>query len=224
MSAKILVVYYSTYGHVWTMARSIREGAESDGAEVRLRHVPEFAEAKKALETQDRYNQVQGRMADVPEVTHDDLRWADGIAWGSPTRYGNMAAQMKQFLDTTGGLWRNGELEDKAASVFTSTNSIHGGQESTLLSMQIPLQHFGMILVGSPYGQNPSLFTTDAVVGGTPYGPSTVAGSDGSLQPTEGDLAMCRALGVRLSKVASRLSDLRGGSAPLEEPVHTEGD
>ena len=206
------------------MAQSVQQGAEGDGAEVRLRRVPELAEAKKSLETQNYYNHVQSQMAGVPEVAHDDLRRADGIAWGTPTRYGNMTAQMKQFLDTTGSLWQKGELEDKAAGVFTSTASIHGGQESTLLSMQIPLQHLGMIIVGSPYGQNPSLFTTDAVVGGTPYGPSTVAGGDGSLQPAEGDLAMCRALGVRLSKVASRLADLRSGSAPPDEPVYTESN
>ena len=220
MSAKILVVYYSTYGHTWALAQSVQAGAEGEAAEVRLRRVPELAEARKQLETQDFYNQIQSQMAGIPEVTHDDLRWADGIAWGTPTRYGNMTAQMKQFLDTTGSLWQNGELEDKAAGVFTSTATIHGGHESTILATHIPLLHLGMVIVGTPYGQNPSLFTADEVVGGSPYGPGTIAGGDGQKQPHEGDLAMAKSLGARLAKVGGRLADLRGSDGPPEASTY----
>jgi NAD(P)H dehydrogenase (quinone) len=129
---------------------------------------------------------AQQAQADIPAVTHDDLRWADGIAWGTPTRYGNMSAQMKQFVDTTGGLWLKGELEDKATGIFTSTASIHGGQETTILTALVPLIHLGMVFVGTPYGQNPQLLVTDGI-GGSPYGPGTLAGTDGSRQPVEGE-------------------------------------
>ena len=220
MATNVLVTYYSTYGHTWKMAEAVQAGAESvDGTDVRLRRIPELAEAKKALESQDVYNQIQEQMADIPEVTHDDLRWADGVAWGTPTRYGNMTAQMKQFLDTTGALWQNGELEDKAAGVFVSTATIHGGQESTILATHIPLLHLGFVIVGTPYGQNPQILTTDAV-GGSPYGPSTIAGGDGSQQPKDADLTTARNLGSRIAKVAARLKDLRDQSAPPEADTY----
>jgi NAD(P)H dehydrogenase (quinone) len=217
MATNVLVTYYSTYGHTWKLAQSVVEGAESvEGTDVRLRRIPELAEARKALEGQDFYRQIQEQMADIPEVTHDDLRWADGIAWGTPTRYGNMTAQMKQFIDTTGSLWQNGELEDKAAGVFTSTATIHGGQETTIITTLIPLLHLGMVFVGTPYGQNPQILTTEAV-GGSPYGPSTIAGGDGSQQPAESDLTTSRNLGSRIARVAARLKDLRSdGEADAE--------
>ena len=139
---------------------------------------------------------------------HDDLRWADGIAWGTPTRYGNMSAQMKQFVDTTGGLWLKGELEDKATGIFTSTATIHGGQETTILTALVPLIHLGMVFVGTPYGQNPQILVTDGI-GGSPYGPGTLAGTDGSRQPVEAELTTARNLGSRLARVAGRLKDLR---------------
>ena len=113
--------------------------------------------------------------SDVAEVTHDDLRWADGICWGTPTRYGNMIAQMNVFLGTTGQLWLKGELEMKAAGVFTSTATIHGGQEATVLTSFVPLLHLGMVLVGTSYGENPQILTTDGI-GSSPYGPGTLAG------------------------------------------------
>ena len=210
MPTHVLVTYYSTYGHTWRMAQAVQEGAESVAdTDVRLRRIPELEEARKALQEQDFYNQVQEQMADVPEVGHDDLRWAHGIAWGTPTRYGNMTAQMKQFIDTTGALWQNGELEDKAAGVFTSTATIHGGQESTILTTLVPLLHLGMVFVGTPYGQNPQILTPEAV-GGSPYGPGTIAGGDGSLQPKDADLTTARNLGSRIARVAARLKDLRG--------------
>ncbi len=209
MTTKILITFYSTYGHTFKLAQSVKEGAEAAGAEVRVRRVSELPQAAAAMKNDENYQAAQKSMAHLEEVTHDDLRWADGIAWGTPTRYGNMAAQVKQFIDTTSPLWSKGELEDKASGVFVSTATQHGGQEATILSFHIPLLHLGMILVGSPYGQNPTLFNVEKIHGGSPYGPSTVAGGDGSLQPVEGDLTMCRKLGERLTKVADRLSSLR---------------
>lgn len=211
MATNVLVTYYSTYGHTWKMAQSVVEGAESaSGTEVRLRRIPELEEARKALSSQDLYVQIQKQMADIPEVTHDDLRWADGICWGMPTRYGNMPAQVKQFIDTTGGLWQKGELEDKATGIFTSTATIHGGQESTILTGLVPLLHLGMIFVGTPYGQNPQIMVTDSV-GGSPYGPGTLAGNDGSRQPADSELTTARNLGSRVARVAARLKGMRSG-------------
>ena len=156
MTTNVLVTFYSTYGHIHRMALAVAEGAESvPDSTVRLRRIAELEEARKALSAQDAYVRAQQAQADIPAVTHDDLRWADGIAWGTPTRYGNMSAQMKQFVDTTGGLWLKGELEDKATGIFTSTASIHGGQETTILTALVPLIHLGMVFVGTPYGQNP---------------------------------------------------------------------
>ena len=172
MTTNVLVTFYSTYGHVHRMALAVAEGAESvPDSTVRLRRIAELEEARKALSAQDAYVRAQQAQADIPEVTHDDLRWADGIAWGTPTRYGNMSAQMKQFIDTTGGLWLKGELEDKATGIFTSTATIHGGQETTILTALAPLIHLGMVFVGTPYGQNPQLLVTDGI-GGRPTAPA----------------------------------------------------
>lgn len=213
MAAKVLVTYYSTYGHTWKMAQAVEEGAKSvPGVEVRLRRIPELEEARKALSSQEFYVQVQKQMEDIPEVTHDDLRCADGIIWGIPTRYGNMPAQIKQFIDTTGGLWQNGELEDKATGIFVSTSTVHGGQESTVLTSLVPLLHLGLIFVGTPYGQNPQILTTEGI-GGSPYGPGTLAGGDGSRQPVEDELTTARNLGSRVARVAGRLSGMREESA-----------
>lgn len=209
MAGNVLIAFYSTYGHTWKMAESVEEGARSvQGTEVRLRRIAELEEARKALSTQDFYVQVQERMKHIPEAGHDDLRWAHGIGWGVPTRYGNMPAQVKQFLDTTGALWQAGELEDKVAGIFTSTATIHGGQESTILTSMVPLLHLGMIFLGTPYGQNPQILTTDGI-GGSPYGPGTIAGPDGSRQPTEAELQTARNLGSRLARVAAALAPLR---------------
>jgi NAD(P)H dehydrogenase (quinone) len=179
---------------------------------VRLRRIAELEEARKALAGQDAYVRAQQAQSDIPVVTHDDLRWADGIAWGSPTRYGNMSAQMKQFIDTTGGLWLKGELEDKATGIFTSTATIHGGQETTILTALVPLIHLGMVFVGTPYGQNPQILVTDGI-GGSPYGPGTLAGTDGSRQPVEAELTTARNLGSRLARVAGCLKHLRASQA-----------
>jgi NAD(P)H dehydrogenase (quinone) len=206
---RILVAYYSTYGHTFQMAQSVAEGARSiPDTEVRLRRIPELEEARKALSKQEAYVQAQQQQADIEEVTHDDLRWAHGILWGTPTRYGNMTAQMKQFIDTTGSLWMSGELEDKVTGIFTSTATIHGGQESTVLTSLVPLLHLGMIFIGTPYGQNPQILVTDGI-GGSPYGPGTLAGNDGSRQPVESELQTARNLGSRAARVATQTKILR---------------
>jgi len=204
----ILVVYYSSYGHVFQLAQAVAEGAGSvEGTEVRIRKIPELEDARRAMSVQEAYIEAQKMQQDIQEVTLDDLRWADGICWGSPTRYGNMAAQMKQFIDTTGQLWQEGALEDKPAGVFTSTATIHGGQETTIITSMIPLLHLGMVLVGTPYGQNPQIRVAEAI-GGSPYGPSTVTGPMGDRQPVEEELLTARNLGIRVAKVAARLKGL----------------
>jgi NAD(P)H dehydrogenase (quinone) len=209
MPTNILVVYYSTYGHVFQMAQAVAEGARGvSGTDVRLRRVAELAEAKQKLSAQEGYRKAQELQKEIPEATHDDLRWADGICWGTPTRYGNMTAQMKQFIDSTGSLWVKGELEDKPAGIFVSTGTIHGGQETTVITSLVPLMHLGMIIVGTPYGQNPQILVTDSI-GGSPYGPGTLAGADGSRQPVESELTTARNLGSRVARVAERLKDLR---------------
>jgi NAD(P)H dehydrogenase (quinone) len=208
-----LVAFYSTYGHVYRMAQAVAEGAKAvPDADVRLRRIPELVEARLALLSNEAYVRSQEEQAEIFEATHDDLRWADGIAWGTPTRYGNVAAQVKQFIDTTGELWMSGELEDKATGMFISTASIHGGQETTIITGLVPLLHLGMVFVGTPYGQNPQLLTADGI-GGSPYGPGTLAGPDGSRQPVEEELATARNLGRRLAQVAGCLRELRRSAA-----------
>lgn len=209
MATHVLVVYYSSYGHTHRMAQAVAEGAESAGdTEVRIRRIPELEEARRAMSTQEFYVKAQEAQASIPEVTHDDLRWAHGIAWGMPTRYGNMPAQVKQFIDTTGGLWAKGELEDKVGGIFTSTATVHGGQESTILTGLVPLLHLGMIFVGTPYGENPQIMVVDGI-GGSPYGPGTLAGPDGSRQPAESELTTARNLGRRIARVAGKVKSLR---------------
>jgi NAD(P)H dehydrogenase (quinone) len=195
-STRVLVVYYSQHGHVETLANAVGSGAALvRNTEVRLRRVPELDEARR----------TEGA---VEPVTHGDLRWADAIAWGTPTRYGVMATPLKHLLDGMVELWMRGELEDKPTGVFTSSASMHGGQESTILTTLVPLLHFGMIFVGTPYVQNPQILTTDAV-GGSPYGPSTIAGADDSRAVVEAELLTARNLGVRLARVASALKIVR---------------
>ena len=209
MPTHVLVVYYSAFGHVHQLAGAVAEGAKREAdVEVRLRRVAELEPFGSQLQGNEHYQQVQQKQQDVPEVTHDDLRWADGIAFGTPTRYGNMCAQLKAFIDTTSRLWMNGELEDKAAGVFTSTATIHGGQESTVLTSLVPLLHLGMVFVGTPYGQNPQILVTDGI-GGSPYGPATLAGPDNARQPVEAELTTAANLGARIARVAAGLKPLR---------------
>lgn len=211
MATQVLVVYYSSYGHTYRMAQAVEEGAKSvESTEVRLRRVAELADAEAAMSTQEAYVNARQMQEQVPVAMLDDLRWADGICWGSPTRYGNMAAQMRQFVDGTGSLWLSGDLEGKPAGLFTSTATIHGGQESTILTGMVPLIHLGMIIVGTPYGENPQIMVTEGI-GSSPYGPGTLAGTDGSRQPVEAELTTARNLGSRVAKVATLLKPLREG-------------
>ncbi|WP_295392554.1 NAD(P)H:quinone oxidoreductase [uncultured Thiodictyon sp.] len=199
----ILVLYYSRHGATAEMARQVARGIESvHGAEARLRTVPAISTVCEAVEP-------GVPPAGAPYVTHDDLRHCAGLALGSPTRFGNMAAPMKYFIDGTSPLWLNGALAGKPAGVFTSTSSLHGGQESTLLTMMVPLLHHGMLLMGLPYSEGDLLHTKS---GGTPYGPSHCAGPDNNLPLTEEERRLAQALGRRLARTALALA--RGDTGP----------
>ncbi len=201
---KVLIVYYSKYGHVLKMARAVERGAEGvEGVEVVFRRAPEFPEDLEAIMESEHAAPVWERQKDVPECTADDLREADAVIWGTPTRFGNMIAQMKRVIDGLAGLWLDGAMEGKPTGVFTSTATTHGGQETTLLTMMVPLLHLGMIVVGVPYSTDGMLHTDGR--GGTPYGPSTVAGSDNSLEPTDEDLRIAEALGRRVAEATTKL-------------------
>lgn len=206
--ANLLVVYYSAYGHTFEMAEAAADAVKNDdNYNVRLRKIPEFEQARQAMSEQEAYVQAQEAQSEVEEAAHDDLLWADGIVWGIPTRFGNMPAQIKQFIDTAGGLWAEGKLEGKAAGIMTSTNTPHGGQETTIITSMIPLLHLGMIFVGSTYGENPEMMS-DKFIGGSPYGPSTIAGSDGSKTPAAEDLNMAATLAERVGRVARGLKQV----------------
>lgn len=193
----ILVLYYSRYGATAAMAERVCRGIEEvAGVQARLRTVPRVSAACEAVEDA------------IPEsgpvyATHSDLTECAGLVMGSPTRFGNMAAPLKYFLDGTASLWLNGTLSGKPAGVFTSTSTLHGGQESTLLSMMLPLLHHGMLITGVPYTER-ELNTTRS--GGTPYGPSHLAGTDSRLAVTADEAALCRALGKRIAEIASKLN------------------
>lgn len=199
---RILVVYYSTYGHVYQLAKAVVDGARSiQGSEVRLVRVPELVPEEII---QQNAAMLHGRemQHEVPLAQIGDLEWADGIAFGSPTRYGNMASQLKNYIDQAGPLWARGALEGKPATCFTSTATMHGGQETTIVTMWIPLIHLGMVVFGVPYSV-PEINFTDR--GGSPYGASTVAGSNGELQPNETELAVARYQGCRLAELSKKL-------------------
>jgi NAD(P)H dehydrogenase (quinone) len=192
------------YGHTYQMARAVEDGAKSvEGTEILFRRIAEFDVVDKIIDNNDFARQVRDQQKDVPVCTLDDLRAADGIVFGTPTRYGNMAAQMKQFIDSTVDIWLEGELEGKPAGIFVSTASTHGGQETTAFTMMAPLLHLGMIIVGVPYSV-PGMIHTEGR-GGTPYGASTIAGAKGELQPTPADLDIAKALGKRVAGVTHRL-------------------
>ncbi len=195
--ADILVLYYSRYGATAGMAQHIARGVEEiEGMQARVRTVPAVSTVCDATE-----DSIPAEGA--PYVSIDDLRECAGLALGSPTRFGNMAAPLKYFLDSTGSLWLSAGLAGKPAAVFTSTSSMHGGQETTLLSMMLPLLHHGMLILGIPYSET-DLLHTDA--GGTPYGASHLAGTDSRNPLTEAELRLCRALGRRLAETARLLS------------------
>jgi len=193
---EILVLYYSRHGATAEMARQVCRGVESvDGVRARLRTVPAVSAVSEAVE-----DVVPA--AGPPYATLDDLKECAGLILGSPTRFGNMAASLKYFLDGSAGLWLSGELSGKPAGVFTSTSSLHGGQESTLLSMMLPLLHHGMLMVGLPYTERDLMETA---AGGTPYGPSHLAGANSDKAVSEIEKRLCRVLGARVADVARRL-------------------
>ncbi len=196
--AKVLVLYYSSYGHIETMAHAVAEGAREAGATVDVKRVPELVPPEVAAQSHFKTNQA------APVATVAELADYDAIICGTPTRFGNMAAQMKNFLDQTGGLWAQGKLIGKVGSVFTSTATQHGGQESTILSTHTVLLHHGMVLVGLPYsfqGQTDN----SQVTGCSPYGASTIANADGSRQPSANELAGARFQGQHVARIAAKL-------------------
>jgi len=203
-STKVLIVYYSMYGHVRRMADAIAEGVrEVPGVEVVLRRIPETLpeqelQAMGAIE-------AQKSMADVPICTVDELAGADAIIFGTPTRFGNMCGQMRQFMDATGALWAKGALIGKVGSVFTSSATQHGGQESTILSFHTTLLHQGMVIIGLPYSFQGQM-RLDEVTGCSPYGASTIAGGKGERQPSENELAGARFQGRHVATLARKLA------------------
>jgi NAD(P)H dehydrogenase (quinone) len=196
---KVLVLYYSSWGHIEQMAYAAAEGAREAGAEVVVKRVPELVPESVAQAAHYKTDQK------APIATVEELPEYDAIIFGTPTRYGTMTAQMKNFLDQTGGLWAQGKLIGKVGSVFTSTATQHGGQEATILTTLPVLLHHGMVIVGLPYsfqGQS----GVDQIRGGSPYGASTIAGGDGSRQPTEIDLDGARFQGKHVAQIAAKLA------------------
>lgn len=203
MSTRIQVVFYSMYGHIHTMAQAVAEGARQvPGADVSVWQVPELM-PDDVLERSGA-KAARASFAHVPVIQPDQLVEADAIIFGAPTRFGNMCAQMRNFLDQTGGLWAKGALIGKVGSVFTSTATQHGGQESTLLSFHTTLLHHGLIVVGVPYSEARQM-TLAEITGGSPYGASTITGGDGSRQPSENELAIARFQGQHVAQIAARL-------------------
>ena len=219
--AKVLVLYYSAYGHVERMAQAVAEGARSvPGMEVALKRVPELVPDDVARKAGMKLEQK------APIATVDELSSYDAIIFGTPTRFGNMTAQMRNFLDQTGALWVKGALVGKVASVFASTATQHGGQETTITSFHSTLLHHGMIIVGLPYSFA-GLTRMDEISGGTPYGATTLAKADGSRQPSENELEGARFQGRHVAEIAARLERGAGerGPAPqsMQNPTETTG-
>jgi NAD(P)H:quinone oxidoreductase type IV len=203
MSTRIQVVFYSMYGHIYTMAEAVAEGARQvPDTEVSLWQVPELV-PDDVLERSGA-KAARAAFAHVPVIQPDQLAEADAIIFGTPTRFGNMCAQMRNFLDQTGGLWAKGALVGKVGSVFTSTATQHGGQESTLLSFHTTLLHHGLVVVGVPYSEARQM-TLDEISGGSPYGASTISGGDGSRKPSENELAIARFQGRHVAQIAAKL-------------------
>jgi NAD(P)H dehydrogenase (quinone) len=202
---KVLIVYYSTYGHVHNMAEAVAEGVrEIEGAEAILRRVPETL-PEEVLEKMGAVD-AQQSMSNVPICTVDELASVDAVIFGTPTRFGNMCGQMRQFLDATGQLWAQGALVGKVGSVFTSSATQHGGQESTILSFHISLLHHGFVVVGLPYTFQGQM-RIDEITGGSPYGASTIAGGSGERMPSENELDAARFQGKHVATIASKLKE-----------------
>jgi NAD(P)H dehydrogenase (quinone) len=201
---KVLIVYYSMYGHIHSMAQAVAEGVRSiSGAEAGLRRVPETlpAEVLKAMGAVE----AQQKMSAVPVCTVDELATADAVIFGTPTRFGNMCGQMRQFLDATGQLWAKGALVGKVGSVFASSATQHGGQESTILSFHITLLHQGFVIVGLPYAFQGQM-RIDEITGGSPYGASTIAGGSGERMPSANELDAARYQGRHVATIAAKLA------------------
>ena len=204
MSIKVQVIFYSMYGHVYKMAQAVVEGAKQvSGAEVSLYQVSELIPD----DILEKYGAkaAKASFANVAIAAVDKLAEADAIIFGTPTRFGNMAAQMRNFLDQTGALWGKGALVGKVGSVFASTGTQHGGQETTITSFHSTLLHHGMVIVGVPYTES-GLTYMDDITGGTPYGATTLAGADGKRQPSENELKIARYQGKHVAEIAAKLA------------------
>lgn len=195
---KVLVLYYSTYGHIETMANAVAEGARAAGAEVAVKRVPETVPEAVAKGAHFKLDQA------APIATVEELADYDAIIFGAPTRFGTVASQMRSFIDQTGGLWFQGKLVGKVGSVFTSSATQHGGQESTILGFMPTLLHHGMVVVGLPYTYAGQM-TLDEIAGGSPYGASTIAAGDGSRQPSANELDAARFQGKHVAEIAAKL-------------------
>ncbi len=196
--AKVLVLYHSAYGHVEAMAYAVAEGAKEAGADVTVKRVPETVPEDVARASHFKLDQA------AAIATPDELANYDAIIFGAGTRYGTVASQMRSFIDQTGGLWAKGALVGKVGSVFTSSATQHGGQESTILGFIPTLLHHGMVVVGLPYAYQGQM-TMDEISGGSPYGASTITGGDGSRQPSANELAGARFQGAHVAKIAAKL-------------------
>jgi len=200
---KIQIVFYSMYGHIYHMAEAVAEGARGvEGAEVSLFQVPELV-PDAALERSGA-KAARAAFDEIPVAKADQLAGADAILFGTPTRFGNMCAQMRNFMDQTGGLWVKGALIGKVGSVFASTGTQHGGQETTITSFHTTLLHHGMIIVGVPYSEQ-GLTNMNEITGGTPYGATTMAGADNSRQPSENELKIARFQGRHVAEITAKL-------------------
>jgi NAD(P)H dehydrogenase (quinone) len=197
--AKVLVLYYSMYGHIETMANAVAEGARGAGATVDVRRVPDTMTPEQLKAAHAKVDQA------APFAKIDELPNYDAIIFGTPTRFGGMTGQMRNFLDQTGGLWFQGKLVGKVGSVFTSTATQHGGQETTITGFHTTLLHHGMVIVGTPY-IIPELQEMNEICGGSPYGASTLAKGDGSRQPSEKELTIARFQGKHVAEIAAKLA------------------
>jgi NAD(P)H dehydrogenase (quinone) len=208
MTVNIQVIFYSMFGHVWRMAQAVAEGARAvPDTEVGLYQVPELVPDE--ILAKSGAKAARAAFANIPIATVDQLLHADAIIFGTPTRFGNMTSQMRNFLDQTGGLWARGALVGKVGSVFASTGTQHGGQETTITSFHITLFHHGMIVVGTPYSE-PALSNMNEITGGTPYGATTLTKPDGSRFPSENELTIARFQGRHVATIAKRF---KAGSA-----------
>lgn len=200
---KILIIYYSMFGNTFELAKHIAQGAKTvEGAEVIIKQVPELI-PESVINSDEKIKAAKEKQKDIPIVSVQELADYDAIIWGTPTRYGNVCSQMRNFIDQTGALWTSGKLENKIAGVFTSTASLHGGQETTLISAMLPLFHMGMIVVGVPYSVT-EMSTTKT--GGTPYGPTHVAGPNSDNKIDSDEAAIAEAFGKRIAEITKKYS------------------